>query len=116
MFYYALAREMPVEVGHTLVVNVIVVFEIFYLFSVRYVHGTSLTLRGVVGTPPVLIGVVLITLAQFAVTYIPFLNQVFGTRPVAFWDGAMVVGVGVLFLFIIEIEKRVRAALHMKEA
>ena len=116
MFYYALAREMPVEVGHTLVVNVIVVFEIFYLFSVRYVHGTSLTLRGVVGTPPVLIGVVLITLAQFAVTYIPFLNQVFGTRPVAFWDGAMVVGAGVLFLFIIEIEKRVRAALHMKEA
>src|SRR5690606_14958049 len=95
MFYYALARKMPVEVGHTLVVNVIVVLEIFYLFSVRYVHGSSLTLRGVLGTPPVLIGVIGITLAQFAVTYLPFLNQVFGTRPVAFLDGALVVGAGI---------------------
>ncbi|MBX3628577.1 MAG: cation-transporting P-type ATPase [Nitrosomonas sp.] len=108
MFYYALAQGMPVEAGHTLVVNVIVVFEIFYLFSVRYVHGTSLTLHGMVGTPPVLIGVITITLAQFAVTYVPFFNQVFGTRPVAFWDGVMVVCAGILFLFILEIEKYVR--------
>lgn len=114
MFYYALLRDMPVAVGNTLVVNVIVVFEIFYLFSVRYVHGSSLTLRGVIGTPPVLIGVVGITLAQFAVTYVPFLNRVFGTSPVSIFDGLMVVGAGILFLFIIEIEKRIRSALHMK--
>ncbi len=71
MFYYALKRGLPVEAGHTMVVNVIVVLEIFYLFSVRYVHGTSLTLKGVVGTGPVLAGVIAITLAQFAFTYIP---------------------------------------------
>lgn len=116
MFFYALAREMPVEVGHTLVVNVIVVLEIFYLFSVRYVHGTSLTLKGIVGTPPVLLGVTGITLAQFAVTYIPFLNEVFGTRPIAFWDGVLVAGVGIVFLFVIEIEKRILVWLGMKAA
>lgn len=116
VFYYALARELPVEAGHTLVVNVIVILEIFYLFSVRYVHGTSLTLRGVLGTPPVILGVLGITCAQFAVTYIPFLNQIFGTYPVAIWDGALLVGAGVVFLFIIEIEKRVRRTLKMKEA
>lgn len=114
VFYYALAREMPVEAGHTLVVNVIVVLEIFYLFSVRYVHGTSLTLKGLVGTTPVLLGVLGITLAQFAVTYIPFLNEVFGTRPVAFWDGVLVVGAGIAFLLVIEMEKRVRQWLGMK--
>ncbi len=116
MFYYALMRDMPVEVGHTLVVNAIVVFEIFYLFSVRYVHGTSLTLRGIIGTPPVLIGIVTITLAQFALTYIPFLNHVFGTSPIGFMDGAMVVGAGILFLFILEIEKRIRFKFNLKAA
>lgn len=107
MFYYALMRNMPVEVGHTLVVNVIVVLEIFYLFSVRYVYGTSLTLIGVLGTLPVLLGVVGVTIAQFAVTYIPFLNHVFGTRPLPFLDGIIVVSCGILLLLIIEIEKKV---------
>lgn len=112
MFYYALARNMPVEVGHTLVVNVIVVLEIFYLFSVRYVYGTSLTLIGVLGTLPVLLGVICITLAQIAVTYIPFLNYVFGTRPLQFIDGMMVISMGILLLLIIEIEKKVIRSLN----
>lgn len=105
-FYYALINGMSVEVGHTLVVNVIVMLEIFYLFSVRYVHGTSLTLVGLMGTPPVLIGVISITLAQFAVTYIPFLNEIFGTRPVALMDGLAIFGIGILFLILLEVEKR----------
>ena len=42
--------------------------EVFYLFSVRYVHGTSLTLRGVIGTRAVLIGVSLVIVAQALLT------------------------------------------------
>ncbi|MDP1575041.1 MAG: HAD-IC family P-type ATPase [Coxiellaceae bacterium] len=108
IFYYALSKNLPIEIAHTLVVNVFVVLEIFYLFSVRYVHGTSLTLTGVIGTPPVLIGVITCTLAQFAITYVPFFNDIFGTRPVNFFNGVLVVSIGVLFLFIIEFEKKAR--------
>lgn len=116
VFYYAYQRQLPVEAAHTLVVNVIVVLEIFYLFSVRYVHGTSLTLQGIVGTRPVLIGVITIILAQFSVTYIPLLNRVFGTYPVAIYDGLLVVSIGVVFLFVIECEKRILLYFGMKEA
>lgn len=105
IFAYAQNRNMPLEVGHTLVVNVIVVLEIFYLFSVRYVHGTSLTLRGVVGTPLVLLGIVVATLAQFALTYVPFMNRIFGTMPVSVADGFLVVCIGILFMLIVELEK-----------
>lgn len=108
MYFYALSKSLPVEAAHTLVVNVIVVLEIFYLFSVRYVHGTSLTLRGVIGTPPVLIGVMVITVAQFALTYTPFLQKAFGTYPVAFEDGILVIAAGIVFLLVIELEKRIR--------
>ncbi len=116
VFYYAVARELPIEVAHTLVVNVIVVLEIFYLFSVRYVHGTSLTLKGVIGTPPVLIGVISITFAQFAVTYLPFFNKVFGTHPVTVYDGLLVVGIGIIFLLVLECEKRIRNWLGIANA
>ncbi len=89
---------------------------IFYLFSVRYVHGTSLTLYGVIGTPLVLASVVAITLAQFAVTYAPLLQRAFGTYPISLQDGWLVVAAGVVFLLVSESEKRVRRALGIAES
>ncbi len=107
MFYWAGARGIPVEVARTIVVNTIVVMEIFYLFSVRYVHGTSLTWEGLLGTRPVLIGVGLVTAAQFALTYAPFMQIIFDTRPIALLDGVFVVAAGVAMLFVVEIEKAI---------
>lgn len=108
MFYWAEARGLSLETARTMVVNTIVVMEIFYLFSVRYVHGTSLTLRGAVGTPAVLIGVGVVTAAQFAFTYLPFMQAVFQTRSLALLDGVAIVGVGVALLVAVEVEKRIR--------
>jgi len=105
-----MGRGLPLETARTMVVNTLVVMEIFYLFSVRFVHGTSLTWRGVLGTPAVLIGISIVIVAQFAFTYLPLLQAVFGTRPVAFLDGLAVVGVGVALLLVVEIEKRIAAA------
>ena len=39
VFFYAIERGVSIETARTMVVNTIVVMEIFYLFSVRYVHG-----------------------------------------------------------------------------
>ncbi len=111
IFFWAEDQGFPIEQGRTLVVNTIVVMEIFYLFSVRYVHGSSLTLQGVLGTPAVLIGVGTVILAQLAFTYLPFLQAIFETRPVSLAEGAIVIGVGVLLLIIVESEKWLRASL-----
>jgi len=105
MFFWAEARGLPVELARTLVVNTLVVMEIFYLFSVRYVHGSALSWRGLLGTRPVLIGVALVTLAQFAFTYAPFMQTVFETRAVAWLDGLSAVFVGVAMFVVVEVEK-----------
>lgn len=107
IFAWAMERGLTVETARTMVVNAIVVMEIFYLFSVRYVHGTSLTWRGVLGTRAVLIGVAGITAAQFAFTYLPFLQKIFHSAPIAFADGLVIVGIGVALLIVVEIEKRI---------
>ncbi|MEW6167055.1 MAG: cation-transporting P-type ATPase [Pseudomonadota bacterium] len=114
MFSWAESRGQPIEVARTLVVNTIVVMEVFYLFSVRYVHGTSLSWRGVVGTPAVLIGVATVAVAQLAFTYLPPLQVAFDTRALSAPEAAAVIGVGVLLLFLAEIEKRVRRRLSVR--
>ncbi|MGA7456948.1 MAG: HAD-IC family P-type ATPase [Methyloceanibacter sp.] len=116
VFFYAIERGLSFETARTMVVNTIVVMEIFYLFSVRYVHGPSLTLQGVLGTPAVLIGVAIVVVLQLGFTYLPFMQAVFGTAPVAWLDGLVVVGVGVATLLAVEIEKRVGAAIAAARA
>jgi magnesium-transporting ATPase (P-type) len=104
---WAAARGLPLETARTMAVNTLVVMEIFYLFSIRYVHGTALTRRGVLGTRAVLTGVAVVTAAQLAFTYLPPMQAVFGTRPIALLDGLTIVGVGVAMLVLVEIEKAV---------
>ena len=107
VFLWAIERGLDVETARTMAVNTLVVMEIFYLFSVRYVHMTSLTWRGVLGTPAVLIGVALVVVMQLAFTYVPAMQAVFGTAPVGIVDGMPIVGVGVALLLLVEIEKRI---------
>jgi magnesium-transporting ATPase (P-type) len=94
-----------------MVVNTIVVMEIFYLFSVRYVHGTALTWRGLLGTQAVLIAVLAVVVLQCAFTYLPAMQTVFATAPVPFADGVLIVGIGLAMLLLVEIEKRIARAL-----
>ena len=105
MFAWSNRRGLPHETARTMVVNTVVVMEIFYLFSVRYIHGTSVTWQGVFGTPAVLIGVVGIIVVQLAFTYLPIMQTIFQTRSLSLLDGIACVGVGVVLLVLLEIEK-----------
>ncbi|WP_165645209.1 HAD-IC family P-type ATPase, partial [Oharaeibacter diazotrophicus] len=113
---FALARGHGPELARTMAVNAIVTMEIFYLFSVRFAHGPSLTWRGVVGTPAVLLGVVGTVAAQLAFTYAPPFNAAFGSRPVPLADGLVVVAVGVALFAAVEVEKRLAARLGHRGA
>ena len=108
MFSYAVDRDYPLELARTMVVNTLVVLEIFHLFFVRNMYGTSLTWKAVRGTPVVWITVGLVTGAQFAITYLPPLQAIFETRPVSIPDGLVILAVGVAAFLILEIEKQLR--------
>ncbi|MBX3497856.1 MAG: cation-transporting P-type ATPase [Alphaproteobacteria bacterium] len=111
IYTWATERGLPLETARAMAVNTMVVMEIFYLFSVRYVHGTSLTWQGVLGTRAVLIGVATVVAAQLAFTYLPPMQTVFGSGPVSVADGVIIVAVGVALLLIVEAEKRVAVAI-----
>ncbi len=105
VFYASQGAGHSLELSRTLVVNTIVVLEIFYLFAVRYIDGSSLSWQGVLGTPAVLIGVGVVVLAQLAFTYLPLLQTLFRTEAVSLRDGLLVISLGVVLLLVLEIEK-----------
>jgi magnesium-transporting ATPase (P-type) len=116
IYAYAIDRGYSVELARTIALNTLVVMEIFHLFFIRNIYGTSLTWSAVRGTKVVWTTVAVITAAQFAITYIPALQAVFETRPVSLFDGLLIVGVGVALFAIIEVEKQLRLRLRMMRA
>ena len=107
VFWWAQNNGRTLEEARTLVVNTIVMLEVFYLFSVRYLHASSLSLRGLLGTRAVLIGVGTVAVLQLAFTYLPPMQALFETRAVSVSEGAAIVLIGVALLAILEAEKLV---------
>lgn len=110
IYTYALDKGHSLELAQTMAVNMIVVLEIFHLFFIRNIHGASLTWAAAKGTKVVWVCLVAVTAGQFAVTYLPHLQAIFGTKPVPFFDGVLIVAIGVVFFALIEIEKQMRLA------
>ena len=105
MFEYAILNGRGEEVARTMVVNTLVMMEIFYLFNVRYLHMTSFSIRGALGTPAVLAAVGVVVVAQLAFTYAPFMHVLFDSAPISILEGAIIIGIGVSVLAVLEIEK-----------
>jgi len=111
IYTHAIRSGHSEALAQTLALNTLVVFEIFYLFYIRNIHGTSLTWAAVKGTPVVWGTIGAVTAAQFAITYIPALQGVFGTEGVPLADGILVIALGVVLFALIEAEKRLRSAI-----
>lgn len=110
IYAYGIDKGYSVELARTFALNTLVVMEIFYLFFIRNIYGTSLTWKAVRGTKVVWMTVIAITIAQFAITYLPPLQVVFATVSVPFWDGVLIISIGAVLFAIIETEKQIRLA------
>jgi len=108
MYSYAIDRGYSVDMARTIALNTLVVMEIFHLFFIRNIYSSSLTWQAVKGTRVIWTTVVVITVAQFAMTYLTPLQRVFSTESVPLADGMLIVAVGVMLFVIIEIEKQLR--------
>ena len=111
IYTYAIERGYNVAMAQTMAMNTLVVMEIFSLFFIRNIYGASLTWRAVRGTKVVWIAVILVTLAQFSITYVSALQLIFNTESVSVTDGLLIVAIGLVVFVILEIEKQLRLKL-----
>ena len=105
VFEWAQLVGLSQEYARTMAVNTLVAMEVWYLFSVRYLGGPSLSLEGIKGTGPVLIAVGLVFVLQLGFTYLPFMHTLFASEPLAFEHGVICALVGVTVFILLECEK-----------
>ena len=107
VFAWAMWRGFEVALARTMVVNTLCAMEVFYLFSVRYLHMRSFTWRGAKGTPAVLWAIATVVVAQLAFTYAPWMQRLFDTRAVPWPEMLLIVAVGVATMLVLEVEKAI---------
>ncbi|GAB2902993.1 cation-transporting P-type ATPase [Microbulbifer echini] len=116
VYTYATERQYSLDMARTMAMNTLVVMEIFHLFFIRNMYGTSLTWKAVRGTRVVWLAVLVVCAGQFAMTYLPPMQKIFATEAVSFADGILIVGIGVVLFAIVETEKQIRLRLFKHAA
>ena len=114
MYEYAIMKGYSEALARTIAMNSLVVLEIFHLFFIRNMYSSSLNRKAVLGTRVVWAAVIAVTIGQFAITYVPWLQTIFETQAISILDGILIIAVGVVMFCIIEIEKQIRLKLLKK--
>jgi len=114
MYEYAVLQGYSENLARTIAMNTLVVLEIFHLFFIRNMYGTSLTWKAICGTRVIWASVIVVMIGQFAITYVPWLQSIFETEAVNLLDGLLIIVVGMILFCIIEIEKKIRLRILKK--
>jgi Ca2+-transporting ATPase len=98
------AADVALAEAQTMAVTTVVMFQAFYLLNCRSLRDSIFRI-GVFSNPAVLIGIGVLLLLQAAFIWLPALNRIFGTHPLAPGDVLLAVAVGALILPVISAEK-----------
>jgi magnesium-transporting ATPase (P-type) len=105
LFLWEQSQATSIAAARTVVVNTLVLFEIFYLFNSRYLLNSALSFRGLFGNHFIWVAVFMLAIAQWALTYWPPMQSLFGTEslPPKIWQRMLMVAAFVFVL--VELEK-----------
>ncbi len=105
LFLWELEQGASIEHARTVAVNTLVVFEIFYLFSSRYMKDSIFNLSGLTGNKYVLIAIAILIFFQIGFTYLSPMQALFGTTSIDLGIWIRIVTVASSVLFLVELEK-----------
>lgn len=107
LFLWEREQGESVELARTVAVNTLVMFEIFYLFSARYLLAPSLNREGILGNRYVLYAIGLLILFQLAFTYFAPMQTLFKTVDIGIDAWIRIILVASTVLILVELEKMV---------
>ena len=94
-----------IELSRTVVVNALVMGQIVYLFNCRYLLASVISREGLLGNRNILIAVGLLLILQLALTYLPVMQQLFGTIALDAAAWGRIIAVSLMLFLLIEFEK-----------
>ncbi|MBL8540799.1 MAG: cation-transporting P-type ATPase [Betaproteobacteria bacterium] len=115
LFMWEQTRGATLAEARTIVVNTIVVVDIFYLFNCRSLRGSTWSV-GFFSNPWVLWGSAAMLAAQLALTYVPIMNRLFHTAPITAEAWLHILGVGLAAYAAVGMEKWIRARVAQRRS
>ncbi|MDP2178951.1 cation-transporting P-type ATPase [Methylicorpusculum sp.] len=108
IFEWSQLQGSSIEEARTYAVNTLVMMEVFYLLSVRYLRASALSFQRMFNSKAIIYAVSTVVTLQLIFTYAPFMEQFFDTRPVDFVHGFEIIAIGLILFGLLELEKGVR--------
>jgi magnesium-transporting ATPase (P-type) len=105
LFLWEREYGASIELARTVAVNTVVMFEIFYLFSARYLLAPALTYEGLSGNRYVLYAIGLLIFIQLGFTYLSPMQTLFATTAMNVDAWLRVILVASSVLVLVETEK-----------
>jgi len=105
LYSWETMQGSSIELSRTAVVNMLVMGQIVYLFNCRYLLASVMSRKGLLGNRFILISVGVLLILQLAFTYLPVMQQLFGTTALDASTWAHVVVFSVFLFLGVEMEK-----------
>jgi magnesium-transporting ATPase (P-type) len=105
IFVWMREQGAPIELARTVAVNTLVMFEVFYLFSARFITEPALTRKGLLGNRHALIAIAVLMIMQMFFTYLPPFQLLFKTSPLDLQTWGLIIVIASSVLFLVELEK-----------
>jgi len=107
LYELALNNGLSIEAARTGAVNMIVIGEIFYLFSARS-FKYSIFKIGFFSNIWLIGGVIIMILLQLGMTYLPFMNTVFETEALSLRAWLVIISSGFVLFGLVELDKSIK--------
>ncbi len=105
LFLWEREHGASIELARTVAVNTLVLFEVFYLLSARYILAPALTRAGLTGNRFVLYAIAMLLVIQLGFTYLGPMQTLFATSDLGAMAWLRIILVASLVLFLVEAEK-----------
>ena len=105
LYFWETMQGASIELSRTVVVNMLVMGQIVYLFNCRYLSASVMSRAGLFGNRLILISVGVLLILQLAFTYLPLMQQLFGTTELDASTWGRIIAVSLLLFLVIELEK-----------
>jgi len=103
-FYYALELGYSIEAARTIVMTTIVMMELICIFSSRSFTAPALS-RNIFDNKWIIVGICITLLMQLCVIYLPLMNTLFNTVPIAPLAWLPVIFTSLALFAMVELEK-----------
>lgn len=112
MNIHLLEIGVPENIVKTITLQTIVITQMFHLFNSRNIKRFAIN-KDFFANKAVFVVCVILIILQLSITYIPFMNELFGTYPLElkFWSYPVIMGL--IVFFVVEIEKIIMCKLNL---